>query len=296
MLHRFELTVVFSLAVVFHAQASHLALPHEEGVVQNARGDSLSYSLMLPPGHDNPDLQLPLILYLHGAGVRGTDNRAQFTDAQELLNVTQGQNSMRTILCQRDPICIAGLEGRDEQFASYVLAPQAPPGTRWIDFLDVMHTMIEDFSSVYNIDQQRIYTMGFSMGGFGVFDMLEAYPQQFAAGIPISGGGDPSAVEVYKEVPTWLFHGEFDSVVPPSLSVEMHDALTAVGSDSQLTIVPGGEHLILAGVLRDIEYDFYEWMFSQTRVPEPGGIALSVVGGLLWLTSGRATRRRIDEH
>lgn len=64
------------------------------------------------------------------------------------------------------------------------------------------------------------------MGGFGTFEMLERFPDLFAAGVPIAGGGNTLALESYKDVPTWLFHGENDLNVPVSLSVAMHDALT----------------------------------------------------------------------
>ena len=291
---RITLPATFLLAFALYAEASHLSLPHDEEIAENPNGPSLPYVMMLP-GQDNPGTKLPLILFLHGSGLRGTDNERQLVDTEQLLAVTQRRNSGRIIFCSRDPVCIANLPMYDEKFASYVLAPQAALNTSWFNYLDVMRGVIEDSVANYNIDRRRIYVAGFSMGGFGTFDMLEAHPDLFAAGVSISGGGNTFAVESFKDVPTWLIHGENDPNVPVSSSVAMHDALVAVGADSRLSILPGREHLILNEVLASTDYSLYQWMFDQVRIPEPSSVALAILGGLLLITSTPVVHRRLPD-
>ena len=45
------------------------------------------------------------------------------------------------------------------------------------------------------------------MGGFGVWDALQRWPDKFAAAIPVCGGGDPTYANRMKDVPVYIFHG-----------------------------------------------------------------------------------------
>ena len=292
MLARVFLSASVLFAAASTAQAGHLSLPHTEGVATNDQGDNMVYTMMLPPGHDDPDLKLPLVLYLHGSGQSsGTNNTSQFGSIPDLVTVTQGLNSSRP--CFRDPACVAHQPIYDKQFASYLLVPQAPPNAGWYQFAEILNGLIADAVATRNVEPSRIYVMGHSMGGFGTFAMLETHPETFAAAVPMAGGGNTSAVDLFKDVPVWLFHGDNDHVVSPTFSIDMHAALQAAGGDSQLTLIPQGGHVIVNGVLADQGYLLYSWMFDQQQapVPEPGSLAVFALGGVL-LASRRGVRRR----
>ena len=95
----------------------------------------------------------------------------------------------------------------------------------------------------YKVDKQRMYLTGLSMGGYGTWTLAAAYPRVFAAAVPICGGGDPKKAEQLVHLPIWAFHGAKDSVVPPSRSETMVEAIkTAGGKNVKLTIYPDAGH------------------------------------------------------
>ena len=73
-----------------------------------------------------------------------------------------------------------------------------------------------------NIDADRVYLTGLSMGGYGTWSLGMAEPERFAAIAPICGGGEllkillvtPARKEALQKLPVWAFHGGKDPVVP----------------------------------------------------------------------------------
>jgi poly(3-hydroxybutyrate) depolymerase len=200
-----------------------------------------------------PGQKVPLVLYLHGMGSRGTDNVAQTLGVDGLFNHTNSG-----------------------QFAAYVLAPQIND-SMWFSSntsqaTEAMSLTIKALNQALknpNVDPSRVYVTGISMGGFGTWDILRRDPGVFAAAAPISGGGDPSSASALKDVPIWAFHGSADDVVPTDLTRNMVAALQAVGGNVKYTEVAGGKHDIWPAVYAD--NSLYSWMFGQHLgdVPEP---------------------------
>jgi predicted peptidase len=46
------------------------------------------------------------------------------------------------------------------------------------------------------------------VSGFGTFHTACAYPEMFAAIVPIASGGEPEQAVCLNGVPTWAFHGK----------------------------------------------------------------------------------------
>ncbi len=148
-----------------------------------------------------------------------------------------------------------------------IISPQCPEG-RWWDSVAVKD-LIDQVVAGRQVDKKRIYLTGMSMGGFGVFDLLKAYPSFFAAAIPICGGGDPGNVEKYKDVPIWIFHGSKDDTVPIQRSIEMKEALKKAGGHPTFTIYPDGNHDAWTRTYNDPE--IYEWLLMQKKPKNAGG-------------------------
>jgi dienelactone hydrolase len=89
---------------------------------------------------------------------------------------------------------------------------------------DSIAAFIEVVVSSYQIDRNRIYLIGYSMGGYGTWRTAARYPGLFAAIVPICGGGDPNDTKSIAHVPVWAFHGANDNVVPCDESERMIDA------------------------------------------------------------------------
>lgn len=175
-------------------------------------------------------LSVPLVVFLHGAGERGDDNYRQLKHCVKYF--------LDDTITNRYPFLL--------------LVPQCPEGRRWVntDWNLPAHSMeseptaelrgvmsvVDSLIGCGAVDSTRVYISGISMGGFGVWDALQRWPERFAAGIAICGGGDPAYSYKMKDLPIFIFHGLKDGVVLPSRSIQMYEALKASGSHDYLLI------------------------------------------------------------
>ena len=216
----------------------------EEARYRDALGRTLPY-LLLPPDPCDPARRYPLILFLHGSGERGGDNRVQVrvrNGAHELLEAARGR-------------------------AFFLLAPQAPRGARWDGVEEQLLGALGEVRAKYPIDGARISVVGISMGGFEAWRLAARRPELLAAAVPVCGGGDPLAVTAMKGVAVWAFHGARDPSVPVERSRAMVAALRAAGGDVRYTEYPDGDHFVWARSLGDPA--LVEWLFAKAR-PETG--------------------------
>lgn len=209
---------------------------------QTTRTVEMGYLLYLPEGYRKPrgegTKRWPLMLFLHGAGERGTD-----------LALVKKHGPPK--LVER---------GRSLPFI--VVSPQCPRG-RWWD-TDVLAALLDEVVGRLAADTDRIYVTGLSMGGFGTWNLGAASPQRFAALVPICGGGDPKTAAKLKGVPVWAFHGGRDPVVRPEKSRQMVDAIKAAGGkDVKLTVYPEAGHDSWTKAYDDPA--LYEWLLKQKR-------------------------------
>lgn len=178
----------------------------------------------------------PLVLFLHGSGERGDDNRAQLKHGVGAI--------------------IAGAEKLDDPV--FLIAPQCPAGQSWspVDegrmrlsaadkpnpLMEAVLELVDETLAKPAVDRSRFYVTGLSMGGFGTWDLLARVPEKIAAAMPICGGGDPALAERFAEVPIWAFHGVLDPAVPVSATKEMISALEKAGGKPGATFYPDADH------------------------------------------------------
>jgi len=222
----------------------------------DADGGALPYRLLKPKDYDSKQ-RYPLVVFLHGAGERGTDNNAQ---------LVHGMADFAS-----DKIM--------ELYPAFVLAPQCLENKQWVEvpWSADEHTMprepsvplretfdlIASLQKEFSIDPGRIYITGLSMGGFGVWDAIQRHPDWFAAAAPICGGGDAAQAKNLKDVPVWAFHGDADGAVKVRRSRDMIAALKAAGGSPKYTEYKGVGHDSWTATYRDPE--FYKWLFAQKR-------------------------------
>jgi predicted peptidase len=89
--------------------------------------------------------------------------------------------------------------------------------------------LIPALQKEFSIDDRRLYGVGLSMGGFGIWDILQRKPEIFSAAVIVCGGGDPAYAERFKSTPVWTLHGAADPLVNVERSREMIKAMKAVG-------------------------------------------------------------------
>jgi predicted peptidase len=123
--------------------------------------------------------------------------------------------------------------------------------------------LIEALCEELPIDRGRIYITGLSVGGYGVWDALSRWPELFAAGVPVCGGGDEALAERIAKVPVWAFHGARDGVVKPARSRNMIEALKQAGASPKYTEYADVGHNSWVRAYRDPE--LFRWLFAQKR-------------------------------
>ncbi len=146
----------------------------------------------------------------------------------------------------------------------FIMAPQCPPDGFWsgnnnTNVVKIIATLVKNLP----VDEERIYVTGYSMGGYGTFDIVAKEPKLFAAAVPVAGGGNPATASSMKRVPFWVFHGDADPVVNVEQSRTMVEALKKARAKVAFTEIPGGNHGIIGQVYQDEK--LHEWMFEQTQ-------------------------------
>jgi len=227
----------------------------EAKVFRAAKGRSMPYRLFLPQGY-SAQKRYPLVLFLHGGGGRGNDNRKQIEGGNGYL-----VDALVSPETQAKHACI-------------VVAPQSSH-VGWVDYdsitptadLEMVVQLLQQLERTYRVDPDRRYVLGQSMGAFGTFAILTLQPDLFAAGIPICGGGVEAKAARIAQVPIWVFHGDHDEVVPVRRSREMVAALAEAGGKPRYTEYKGEGHLIWSKVVA--EPGLLDWMFAQARRTKP---------------------------
>lgn len=227
-------------------------------VYQDASGQKLPYQFMKPEKPKKGE-KYPLVLFLHGSGERGDNNASQTRIGAYAF-------------CEKN---------NREKHPCYVLAPQCPSDKRWENpergRTNVVHNpdqasepgrlTLELLGKILaenpNIDPNRVYITGLSMGGLGTFDLLMRRPELFAAALPVCGGGDPAFASKINKTPIWMFHGGLDETLPPHFSENIYKALKAEGSPVKFTEYSTLGHAIW----QETYYNpaVLDWLFSQHR-------------------------------
>ncbi|MCD8081053.1 MAG: dienelactone hydrolase family protein [Bacteroides sp.] len=223
-----------------------------------SQGDTLNYRLLRPePGQQ----QYPLVLFLHGGGERGSDNEKQLSHGSEMF---------------RNPV-------NREKYPAYVLYPQCPEDGYWAyrnrpetftpaempsgvpisPVMELVVGLLDEYLLRPDVDIDRVYVIGLSMGGMGTFDLACRYPELLAAAIPICGTVNPARLEAAKNVHFRIFHGDKDSTVPVSGSREAYKALKQIGADVEYIEFPGVNHDSWTPAFN--YPDFMEWLFEKRR-------------------------------
>ena len=198
---------------------------------------NINYLLFLPESYGQEQKSWPMILFLHGAGERGSD-----------IEKVKVHGPPKIVQTQTD-------------FPFIVVSPQCPEGQWWTTKTEVLINLLDDIVAQYNVDTERIYLTGLSMGGYGSWALASEYPDRFAAVVPICGGGNRIMSFFLKDMPIWAFHGAKDSVVPVEESKELVEAINARGGNAKLTIYPDANHDSWTETYNNQEV--YDWLLEH---------------------------------
>jgi len=199
------------------------------------------YLLSLPEDYITApaDKKWPLVVFLHGAGERGSD--------------------LEMLKKHGPPKLLAA----GQKFDAIIACPQVPAGDIWNPY--GVKALVDELLKNHRIDTSRLYLTGISMGGFGTWDTVMQYPDLFAAALPVCGGAGVKFIlaDRLKTLPIWIFHGGKDPVVEPAYSQRMFGALNKIGAPVQLTMYPELSHDSWTRTYDDPKV--WEWLFQQKK-------------------------------
>jgi poly(3-hydroxybutyrate) depolymerase len=209
-------------------------------------GINEDYLLYLPDDFNAEGDPYPVLIFLHGAGARGADLRK----VSNLPPMLQGENGSRN-------------------FPFVLIAPQSLADSWHGDPMQAeLMTFFEEVVELYNIDRNRIYVTGQSMGGVGTWVLLKNYPDYFAAAAPICGRTDPTTAPAMVDIPIWAFHGRLDRTIEPQHSIDIVNAIVAAGGkNARLTIYEDIGHEVWWTVFK--RPDIYDWFLTHKKGEEP---------------------------
>ncbi|MEO6916293.1 MAG: prolyl oligopeptidase family serine peptidase [Chitinophagaceae bacterium] len=229
-------------------------------------GSTLNYRIMYPENY-SAQKKYPVLLFLHGSGERGSDNEAQLKHGGSLfLNDTSRREFPAIVIFPQCPNDSAwsrissrpdstSLSGRriDLRFQSTPTTPAK-----------LAKLLLDSLITSNLADPKKMYVGGLSLGGFGTFDMIERYPDFFAAAVPICGGGDTTTADRFaRKTSVWIFHGDADKSVDVKNSREYFAALKKRNADVKYTEYPGVGHNSWDNAFQD--KTLLPWLISKSR-------------------------------
>lgn len=218
----------------------------------------LNYRIYVPEDYDSSK-SYPLFVNLHGSGQKGDDNFSQINQGGILpIKLLEGDNP--------------------QKYPCIILAPQCPDYDYWVwDFSEddpvteamrLTYLLIDEVLKAYNIDRNRMYVSGNSMGGTGAWEMITRHPEMWAAAVPICGYTNNYLLQQSSKLlnmPIRIYHAKNDPIMPSSYSRNMYMTMMAAGAKNiEYFEVNSADH----GAGWYAAYDdntLLPWMFSQKR-------------------------------
>jgi predicted peptidase len=220
--------------------------------------DRLPYRLFVPLGYD-ANRKYPLLLWLHGVDGRGSDNVRQLTHENQLATHFWIASQVQT------------------KFPVFVLAPQCPFGESWAEpefnqpsrWLLLTMEVLAKVQKQFSIDPDRLYIGGQSMGGLGVWSLLQTYRRSWGGAIVLSAYDTFTDVPAIASVPLWVFQGDADQSVPVTMVRGMMHQLKKARANLRYTEYHKAGHEVWNRAFT--EPDLLPWLSAQKRALPAGG-------------------------
>ena len=179
----------------------------------------------------------PVLIFLHGKSLSGTD----LTRVKRYGVISEIE------------------KGR--KIPAVVVAAQTSNGWDPVKVMSVLTFVNKNF----DVDTNRVYVVGMSMGGYGTLNFAGKYPEQVAAAVALCGGGNIKDGCNLATVPIWIQHGTLDEAVPISESEKIVRAIKNCngGENLKYTALKGADHGDLEKIFRTDE--LYDWLFQFTK-------------------------------
>lgn len=226
------------------------------------QNDTIAYRILYPKNYDRTK-SYPVVLFLHGAGERGSDNEKQLIHGSKLFASEKVRNEFPSIVIF--PQC-----KNDSYWSNVKIDREKLPLALTFDYtreetkdLSMAIALTKHILKTEAVNKNRVYIAGLSMGGMGTFEAVYRYPKLFAAAAPICGGGDTHYNKKAARIPFWIFHGDSDNVVSPDYSRIMFKKIQEFSKQVKYTEYPGVMHNSWDNVFAEPE--FLPWLFAHSK-------------------------------
>ena len=206
-------------------------------VVYENVGVEMEYQMYVPTTYDG-STAYPLMVLLHGLGSNpgGVIRYQGLTDLAEergyIVAAPMGYNS-RGWYGSRGTSRASnrGDDGND------------PANLGDLSELDVMNVLAMTLEG-YNIDRDRIYLAGHSMGGGGTWHLGIKYPDIWAGLGPVAPAiyTSPDALSAITHIPVIIIQGDEDRLVNVDIARRWVAQMQELGMTHQYVEIPGGDH------------------------------------------------------
>lgn len=251
--------VIFGMSIqASAADPNELYEERSVTIKTDGKDETFKYRL-LKPAKVEASKKYPLVLFLHGAGERGDDNKAQLKYGPTWL--AEDKNREKYPCYVLAPQCHTGKKWAEVDWSAATSTPMAPePGSQ----MKAVLAALDDTIKKEQVDESRLYLTGLSMGGYGSWDLAARQPERFAAVVPICGGGDEKQAAKLTKLPIWVWHGDADKAVKVERSRQMVAAIKAAGGSPKYSELPGVGHDSWTAAYNGPE-NCLSWLFEQQK-------------------------------
>ncbi len=204
------------------------------------------YTLFVPDSYD-PLRPTPLVVGLHGGGPAGKDGTAVRGSGTSAMNFYQAGAGKHGYLV----VCPTALTTpwRSQENDAFLLA------------------VVEEITLLFNVDRNRVYLTGHSMGGYGAWHYGSKYAHLWAAIAPMAGaGGDDLQVLRTTLTGVYLYHGADDTVVGPDWDRQSAERMHADAMDFVYAEMPDSGH----GFPGEVAAEMWEFFACRRLAIAPG--------------------------
>ena len=284
-----SLPLCSALVAVLLAAAAHAGTSFDDTHITPGVG-SIDYRVFLPDGYDPAGPELPVVLYLHSAAERGNSVDDIFANSYggflwtndwvtHLVDATQSGDHRAILVMPQSglgQVWNSMTAGDNWGVGNYNNAAQnaTPISPRLQLAVDALGSVL----GTQRADPDRVYVTGPSMGGFGTWDALARFPDLFAAGMPLSGGGNFEAAGTYLAgKPVWMYHGAIDGLIPAANTDQLYQAMQNAGGNALYSRISNEGHGGFENFYAPDTYttvspsqptglgpDVYDWLVAQS--------------------------------
>lgn len=235
--------------------AATLATACAEGLTFNAisgsfAGTALPYRKAVNEGSGNG--KYALMIYLHGGSSKGNDNTKQMGE--------KGIDSIANYIVRH-------------QMRAVFVVPQCPADKSWGGpMLGVLKGLIDECMQNPDMDRNRIYIFGGSMGGTGTWSMLSNYPGLFTAAMPVAGNPSQCSAENVAKTPVLTVMGTSDRIMSVQTAADFIAQLNALGDETVFETEDGWTHEMTC--IESYTDERVDWVVSHAK----SGDSVEIVG------------------